>query len=404
MELKKMSGGMYTDVDELTAEPAHVLEGETFLGHGNEDPQPGELPDMARVRDSPTFMHGESIVPIHRADLAFATTDSNGASQIVFAPPWGSFPGNEKAFVGVSPEELGISPEKIPVGMTLCLVKGSWGSDSDFSSLDLREGKVAYGKDGRIIGAAKENGSISKTLAAGESVKISEGYYGEGKVAAKDLASQTKATLKPEQAQSGATYWKDGELCRGTLTDRGQYQYGGFGSGDGYYAINTLPEGIYRKNGATWAPEARITAANLRAGLGITADKIVKGATVAGVAGNRAIAFTNKISANAWALSRTTNQTAYNEQSFVMPKDGYVIYGGESVCDRSSSRFVRCEVYLNNVLIDNRNCNSDNTWIARTTMINCVRALKKGDVVKVAAETNSYSPQYTSVWAVGIYF
>ena len=46
--------------------------------------------------------------------------------------------------------------------------------------------------------------------------------------------------------------------------DRGQYQYaGGIGSGTDengrYYAFNRIPEGYYRKNGADWAPEIRIS-------------------------------------------------------------------------------------------------------------------------------------------------
>ena len=47
-------------------------------------------------------------------------------------------------------------------------------------------------------------------------------------------------------------------------TERGQYQYaGGIGSGTDengrFYALNNIPEGIYRKNGADWAPEIRIS-------------------------------------------------------------------------------------------------------------------------------------------------
>lgn len=46
--------------------------------------------------------------------------------------------------------------------------------------------------------------------------------------------------------------------------DRGQYQYaGGIGAGTDengvYYALNAIPEGYYRSNGADWAPEVRIS-------------------------------------------------------------------------------------------------------------------------------------------------
>lgn len=70
------------------------------------------------------------------------------------------------------------------------------------------------------------------------------------------------ATATPDKVSADATYYAgDKTLKTGTLVERGQYQIGGTGSGgsgmDKYFAINALPEGIYRSNGADWAPEAR---------------------------------------------------------------------------------------------------------------------------------------------------
>ncbi len=84
-----------------------------------------------------------------------------------------------------------------------------------------------------------------------------------------------------------------GKKVTGTMEDRGLAQYGGWGCGDlgcgsgddAYYSINGLPEGYYHSDGNWWAPEARINANTLRASLGITADKIVKGQSIAGVSG-----------------------------------------------------------------------------------------------------------------------
>ncbi len=84
-----------------------------------------------------------------------------------------------------------------------------------------------------------------------------------------------------------------GKQVKGTMEDRGLAQYGNWGCGDAgcgsgndaYYAINSLPEGYYHSDGNTWAPEARINANTLRTSLGITADKIVKGKSIAGVSG-----------------------------------------------------------------------------------------------------------------------
>ena len=130
------------------------------------------------------------------------------------------------------------------------------------------------------------NGDQSATLKCGQSKKIPAGYTPGGTVKAADLASQTGATAVANQISSGKTAWVNGKQLTGTLTERGQYQSGGAAWCNTYFAINSLPEGIYRSNGASWAPEARCTADQLRNALGITAGKIKKGETIAGVSGN----------------------------------------------------------------------------------------------------------------------
>ncbi len=60
------------------------------------------------------------------------------------------------------------------------------------------------------------------------------------------------------QILSGYTAYVKGKKVAGTMANRGQAQYGSMGEGSDYYAINSLPEGAYFSNGASWAPEARI--------------------------------------------------------------------------------------------------------------------------------------------------
>ncbi len=134
-------------------------------------------------------------------------------------------------------------------------------------------------------GTMPNNGDQSTTLKCGQSKKIPEGYTSGGTVTAADLASQTGATAVDNQLSSGKTAWVNGQKVTGTLTERGQYQSGGAAFTGSYFAVNSLPEGIYRKNGASWAPEARCTADQLRNVLGITAGKIKKGEVIAGVTG-----------------------------------------------------------------------------------------------------------------------
>ena len=135
-------------------------------------------------------------------------------------------------------------------------------------------------------GTMPNNGDQSATLKCGQSKKIPAGYTPGGTVKAADLASQTGATAVANQISSGKTAWVNGKQLTGTLTERGQYQSGGAAWCNTYFAINSLPEGIYRSNGASWAPEARCTADQLRNVLGITANKIKSGQAIAGVSGN----------------------------------------------------------------------------------------------------------------------
>ncbi len=112
---------------------------------------------------------------------------------------------------------------------------------------------------------------------------------------------------------SGKTAYVNGAKISGSMIDRGLAQSGNWGCGsagcgtgsDAYYAINGLPEGWYHSDGNSWAPEARINANTLRSQLGVSANKIAKGQSIAGVAGS----FTSD--ANATAADIAVGKTAY---------------------------------------------------------------------------------------------
>lgn len=63
-----------------------------------------------------------------------------------------------------------------------------------------------------------------------------------------------------ENVLAGKTFSSDkGVNIAGTMPDRGQFQYTKtMGSGNGYYAMNQIPEGYYHADGADWAPEIRM--------------------------------------------------------------------------------------------------------------------------------------------------
>ena len=77
------------------------------------------------------------------------------------------------------------------------------------------------------------------------------------------LSRLALANATADLVSNGRTFYAgDKTLKTGTVMERGQYQYaggiGGGGSGsDAYVSFTDIPEGIYRKNGNTWAPEIR---------------------------------------------------------------------------------------------------------------------------------------------------
>lgn len=78
------------------------------------------------------------------------------------------------------------------------------------------------------------------------------------------------ANANPSDVSSGKGFYSNGnkELQTGTLIERGTNQNaGGIGSGgsgsSAYIALNGIPEGIYRSNGESWAPEIRANKAEL---------------------------------------------------------------------------------------------------------------------------------------------
>ncbi len=134
------------------------------------------------------------------------------------------------------------------------------------------------------------------------------GFYENG-TAYVGLPAQSK-TVTPSTSQQtvradGGEKILESVTVNAIPNNRGQYQYGELGFGTDYYAINQLPEGYYVSNGADWAPEARITKTKLQNGLGVTADKIKMGESIADITGT----FTSD--ANAGAGDILKNKTAY---------------------------------------------------------------------------------------------
>ena len=167
-------------------------------------------------------------------------------------------------------------------------------------------------------------GKTNQTIASGNYLSGTQTIKGDANLVAGNIAKgksifgitgsyTSDANAAAGNILSGKTAYVNGAKISGTMIDRGLAQSGNWGCGsagcgtgnDAYYAINGLPEGWYHSDGNSWAPEARINANTLRSQLGVSANKIAKGQSIAGVAG------TYTSDANATAADIAVGKTAY---------------------------------------------------------------------------------------------
>ena len=189
-------------------------------------------------------------------------------------------------------------------------------ADANATAGNILVDKTAYVNGAKITGTMPNKGAMTASLNCGGSYTIPAGYHnGSGKVTANSLASQTSANATTGDILKNKTAWVNGSKITGAMPNLSAdtpIQHESNNStkviqADGAFIGNNT-DGVqrigFRYNGA----DGYITRntlfgypmSALRNDLGITADKIAAGNTIAGITG------TYKSSNDIWAYTPGT--------------------------------------------------------------------------------------------------
>ena len=178
-------------------------------------------------------------------------------------------------------------------------------ADANATASNILVDKTAYVNGTKITGTMPNKGAVTASLNCGGSYTIPAGYHnGSGKVTANSLASQTSANATAGDILKNKTAWVNGSKITGAMPNLSAdtpIQHESNNStkviqADGAFIGNNT-DGVqrigFRYNGAggyiTGNTLFGYPMSDLRNILGITANKIVAGNTIAGVTGTATI-------------------------------------------------------------------------------------------------------------------
>lgn len=193
-----------------------------------------------------------------------------------------------------------------------------------------------------------------------------------------------KSLLKQITASSGDVLSgkkilsSSGKLLTGTLANRGQYQTAGGigGGGDGtYYAFNDIPEGVYRKNGATWAPEVRYDKSK-------TLDYILSATSVS--VGWKALAY---------------NSGRYQVSFSVSPNKVYLVV---AQCGTMDGQMAYTEMVINpshkKLIFYEKDYTQDHVYMNSSIKVCVFKALASGNCYAAGAAGGDRAVSFVGIW------
>ncbi len=258
----KMVDVVISDRELITASPIDVVSGKVYIG-STAQLETGIMP-VAEYNNDITLLAGEThAVPYGKIPQAYNVTAANLSGQTAGNATAANLLINKTAWVngtkitGTMPN-IGKEDEELVSGTSHTISKGyhdgtgvisvrglSDQTPGDATAAQILSGKIAWANGSSITGTMPNNGSITRTLNAGESFDIPLGYHtGSGRVSATDLASQTSATATANDIVDSKTAWVNGVKLTGNITK--------ISSSTEILPVNgsyTIPKGYHSGNG-----------------------------------------------------------------------------------------------------------------------------------------------------------
>lgn len=205
---------------------------------------------------------------------------------------------------------------------------------SNATADDILINRTAWVNGVKVTGAMPDNGSENDTLLCGASHRISKGYHdGNGIIVAKDLMSQTKASIVAADIKKGSYCWANGKRVDGTMTVN-KSTTNTLVAGGSY----TIPEGYHDGRGV-------VNAANLAGQTNGTAysEVIVEGYT-AWVNGEQVVGSVKKVEPE--VINFAMNSKYYIPKGY-HTGNGYIIQNvpdmdGQTVAPAKEAQTIKC--------------------------------------------------------------
>lgn len=230
----------------------------------------------------------------------------NNNNRVEVAVPWGFYEcyWEDGSYEYLTYEQvaqaIGLHSGILRAGNNICGVQGDawivWTGDSALLSAALLEGYSGWSNGVKVNGAMPYRGAISAEINAGTSYVVPAGYHdGNGRVAAKNLASQTSATATANDLLKGKTAWVNGQKITGTISNQASGTTALSFVADQNTIYIRIPSGAYLTPAGAGVPEVLLSTSQFLNAIGVIPSVIKEGTTILGVQGTYRSAANNKL-------------------------------------------------------------------------------------------------------------